>query len=265
MGAKVIREGKNISGRLLSLIEKAAEEFDDICEDMETAKVGVVGEIYLKFNPFAHRNVTGWLMDRGIEIVPPVLTDFFLQYFVNRRTKKQSGLEKSRVPEFVFSGFYGFLMKKVREVDRKASGFRYYRPFGDIFEEAGYGRELVSLNAIFGEGWLLPAEIASYCRHGVSNVISLQPFGCIANHIVERGIENRIKKTYPGINLLSIDFDSGVSDVNIVNRLLLFMDNMVMPGQEQPVATGQVPPACHPELSPSCHPERSEGSAVSTH
>ena len=273
MGAKVIREGKNISGRLLSLIEKAAEEFDDICEDMETAKVGVVGEIYLKFNPFAHRNVTGWLMDRGIEIVPPVLTDFFLQYFVNRRTKKQSGLEKSRVPEFVFSGFYGFLMKKVREVDRKASGFRYYRPFGDIFEEAGYGRELVSLNAIFGEGWLLPAEIASYCRHGVSNVISLQPFGCIANHIVERGIENRIKKAYPGINLLSIDFDSGVSDVNIVNRLLLFMDNMVMPGQKQPVVTGQVPPACHPEHFPSCHsertrschPERSEGSAVSTH
>ena len=169
----------------------------------------------------------------------------FLQYFVNRRTKKQSGLDRSRVPEFVFDGFYSFLMKKVREVDHIASVFRYYRPFGDIFEEAGYGRELISLNAIFGEGWLLPAEIASYCRHGVNNVISLQPFGCIANHIVERGIENKIKKTYHNINLLSIDFDSGVSDVNIVNRLLLFLDNIRMPDQ-----------------SSTCHPERSEGSVT---
>ena len=249
LAAKVISDGKDISGRLLSLIEKAAEDFDGVCEDRETAKVGVVGEIYLKFNPFAHRNVTGWLMDRGIEIVPPVLTDFFLQYFVNRRTKKQTGLEKSRVPEFVFSGFYGFLMKKVREVDRRASGFRYYRPFGDIFEEAEYGRELVSLNAIFGEGWLLPAEIASYCRHGVRNVISLQPFGCIANHIVERGIENRIKKVYPEVNLLSVDFDSGVSDVNIINRLLLFIDNIRMPDPEHPIASGQAARECHPEMS----------------
>jgi predicted nucleotide-binding protein (sugar kinase/HSP70/actin superfamily) len=220
-----------------------------------------VGEIYLKFNPFAHRNVTGWLMDRGIEIVPPVLTDFFLQYFVNRRTKKQSGLDRSRVPEFVFDGFYSFLMKKVREVDHIASVFRYYRPFGDIFEEAGYGRELISLNAIFGEGWLLPAEIASYCRHGVNNVISLQPFGCIANHIVERGIENKIKKTYHNINLLSIDFDSGVSDVNIVNRLLLFLDNIRMPDQSSPCPSGHTL-FCPPDQSSSCHPERSEGSVT---
>ena len=275
--AAVIREGKDIAGRLLDLLGKAAGDFDEICSERETAKVGVVGEIYLKFNPFAHRNVTGWLMDRGIEIVPPVLTDFFLQYFVNRRTKKQSGLDRSRVPEFVFDGFYSFLMKKVREVDHIASVFRYYRPFGDIFEEAGYGRELISLNAIFGEGWLLPAEIASYCRHGVNNVISLQPFGCIANHIVERGIENKIKKTYHDINLLSIDFDSGVSDVNIVNRLLLFLDNIRMPDQSSPCPPGHTPfcspdqsSPCHsgqsysyhPDQSSLCHPERSEGSVT---
>ena len=137
--------------------------------------------------------------------------------------------------------------------------------------------ELVSLNAIFGEGWLLPAEIASYCRHGVNNVISLQPFGCIANHIVERGIENKIKKTYHDINLLSIDFDSGVSDVNIVNRLLLFLDNIRMPDQSSPCPPGHTPfcppdqsSPCHsgqsysyhPDQSSSCHPERSEGSVT---
>ena len=78
----------------------------------------------------------------------------------------------------------------------------------------------------FGEGWLLPAEIVAFAREGVNNVISLQPFGCIANHIVAKGIEKRVRNFYPDINFLSLDFDSGVSEVNIVNRMLLFMDNL---------------------------------------
>ena len=261
--ADVISSGRDIASRLLDLVGRAAEDFDAICEDRETARVGVVGEIYLKFNPFAHRNVTGWLMDRGIEIVPPILTDFFLQYFVNRRTKKFTGLEPGHVPEFVFDFLYRFLMGKVREMDRLAAVFRYYRPFGDIFEEAKLGRELVSLNALFGEGWLLPAEIASYCRHGVENVISLQPFGCIANHIVERGIENRIKALYPRLNLLSIDFDSGVSDVNIINRLLLFLDNIRMPHAGTVPRSGDIAASVHPGQASACRSGRNEKSAFS--
>lgn len=82
------------------------------------------------------------------------------------------------------------------------------------------------MNAQFGEGWLLPAEILSYARQGIYNVVSLQPFGCIANHIVSKGIEKRIKSVIPELNMLSLDFDSGVSDVNITNRLLLFIDHL---------------------------------------
>lgn len=79
---------------------------------------------------------------------------------------------------------------------------------------------------LLGEGWLLPAEVASYYNCGVKNVISLQPFGCIANHIVVRGVEKRLKELYPQLNLLTLDFDSGVSDVNVTNRMLLFVDNL---------------------------------------
>lgn len=68
--------------------------------------------------------------------------------------------------------------------------------------------------------------MASYARRGIRNVVSLQPFGCIANHIVAKGIERRIKALYPQMNLLSLDFDSSVSDVNITNRLLLFINNL---------------------------------------
>ena len=73
---------------------------------------------------------------------------------------------------------------------------------------------------------MLPGEIASFARHGVNNIISLQPFGCIANHIVSKGVEKRIRQLYPQLNLLSLDFDGSVSDVNILNRLLLFVANL---------------------------------------
>ena len=66
----------------------------------------------------------------------------------------------------------------------------------------------------------------NFAKHGIENVISLQPFGCIANHIISKGIEKKIKSLYPHMNLLSLDFDSGVSDVNVTNRLLLFVENI---------------------------------------
>ncbi len=229
LAGKIIEANKDLASNILALVRRAADEFNSICIDKDTAKVGVVGEIYLKFNPFAHKDVTSWLMDRGIEIAPPILLDFFIQYFVNRKVKKQTGMERSSTPEFLFSALYKYLMSKVAEVNKAARKFRYFHPFGDIFEEAEYAKEMLTLNSRFGEGWLLPGEIAGYCLRGVNNVISLQPFGCIANHIVEKGIENKIKKLYPQINLLSLDFDSGVSDVNVINRMLLFFDNIKQP------------------------------------
>lgn len=116
--------------------------------------------------------------------------------------------------------------RQIEKFNKVGSEFRYFNPFKDIFEEADEAKKVISLNAQFGEGWLLPAEILSYARQGIYNVVSLQPFGCIANHIVSKGIEKRIKSVIPELNMLSLDFDSGVSDVNITNRLLLFIDHL---------------------------------------
>ena len=99
-------------------------------------------------------------------------------------------------------------------------------PFTNIFTDAKNGSEIINLAAQFGEGWLLPGEVVTFAKQGINNVISLQPFGCIANHIVAKGMEKKIKTLYPQMNLLSLDFDSGVSDVNVANRLLLFIDNI---------------------------------------
>ena len=209
---------------MYKLLDVASQEFDAISLDKDCPKVGIVGEIFLKFNPYAHKNITEWLVQKGIEVVPSALIDFFMQSFVNRQVRRESHIEKSAVPMIANKFGFSILWRQIQKVNSIASKFRYFRPFTNIFEEAEYAKGVINLNAQFGEGWLLPAEILSCFRQGVRNVISLQPFGCIANHIVSKGIERRIKNISPDINVLSLDFDSGVSDVNITNRLLLFLD-----------------------------------------
>lgn len=224
VGAELIEKGK--SQELYKYIDLAAAEFDSVCLDKQCPKVGVVGEIYLKFNSFAQRGIMDWLIEQGVEVVPPVLVNFFTQTFVNRKANVAAQIKKHNISDYLIDLGYHLVRYEIRKVNKISSKFRYFTPFGDIFHEAELAKNIISLNAQFGEGWLLPAEIISHAESGVKSVISLQPFGCIANHIVSKGVEKRIKRLYSTINLLSLDFDSGVSDVNIKNRLLLFIEKL---------------------------------------
>jgi predicted CoA-substrate-specific enzyme activase len=212
---------------LYQLVGTAAKRFDEIIIPADNLpKVGLVGEIYLKFNGFANKNVAEWLIERKIEVMPPLLTGFFTQAFVNRKENLRTHVEKAGMPQFVYDFFHTLVQKKIGKVNKLASAFRYFTPITNIFEEAEHGKEIITLSAQFGEGWLLPAEIVSFAKEGTNNVISLQPFGCIANHIVSKGVEKKIKTLYPQMNLLSLDYDSGVSEVNIINRLLLLTNSL---------------------------------------
>ena len=211
---------------MFDLLAEAAKAFDEISSRKDYPKVGVVGEIFLKFNPFAQQHVTDWLTGQGIEVVPPLMTGFFLQSFVNKEVWSQSHIERSHIPSSLFRGAYRLIWKEVEHANRVCAAYPYFTPFEDIFEQARRASQVITLNAQFGEGWLLPGEIVSYAMEGVKNVVSLQPFGCIANHIVAKGMEKRITRLFPDMNLLSLDFDSGVSEVNVTNRLLLFINNL---------------------------------------
>ncbi len=211
---------------LTRLIAQAAKDFDDITADKELPAVGIVGEIFLKFNPFAHQFLERRIIKSGCEVVPPLLLPFFLQEFVNTIVQKHMGLKCSNVPDFLIKSAYSLIWRRQKKVNRIASRFRYFRPFTNIFDEAKDVNGIVSLAAQFGEGWLLPSDIISMVKQGVNNVASLQPFGCIANHIVSKGIEKKLKAMFPQLNLVSLDFDSGVSSVNVTNRLLLFLDGI---------------------------------------
>lgn len=223
--AKPIIES-NKTAPLWRLLEQAADDFNAIVNDTPTARVGIVGEIFLKFNPFAQRNITPWLTSQGIEIVPPLLTDFFLQSFVNSRVNQAAHLEKKVLPNTLIRLIYNKVWQKLEQANRICSRFSHFVPFESIFAKAEEASRAITLYAQFGEGWLLPGEVMGLARQGVTHVISLQPFGCIANHIVAKGIEKRLKRLCPNLNLLSLDFDSGVSDVNIRNRILLFLDSL---------------------------------------
>lgn len=211
---------------LAKSLEHAARDFSRKCRSAERPRVGIVGEIFLKFNPFAQRNLTDYLAAHRIEVVSPALVDFFMQGFVNREVRHRSGLESSRLPDWLMRRVAGRMQRLIGRFNGIASAFPYFQPLGDVYDTAEAASGIVSLNAQFGEGWLLPGEVAMLARHGIRNVVSLQPFGCIANHIVSKGVEKRIRQLYPQMNLLSLDFDGSVSDVNIANRLLLFVDNM---------------------------------------
>ena len=220
---------KNSAKGLVKLLEQAAEEFDRMTLDKELPKVGIVGEIFLKFNPFSHQFLEKYIISKGIEVVPPLLAPFFLQEFVNVEVQKHMRLSCTRVPDFVVKGAYQALIgRRLRQINKAASKFRYFRRFTNIYDDAKEVDGLVSLAAQFGEGWLLPADIVGYIRDGVDNIISLQPFGCIANHVISKGIEKRLHDRFPSLNLVSLDFDSGVSEVNVTNRLLLFLDSIAV-------------------------------------
>lgn len=165
---------KNRSKELLNYLSLAAADFNRICMEKDCPKVGIVGEIYLKFNTFAHRNLLSWLSERGIEVVPPVLTDFFMQSFVNRKVNVESNICGKDYPDFVYRWIYKIIRREIDKFNDAAWKFRYFTCFEDIFEQAEEARKAISLNAQFGEGWLLPGEMLSLARKEVKNVISLQ-------------------------------------------------------------------------------------------
>ena len=223
-GAKCIRH--NDAKGLLATLDNAASSFNKITNDkVKPVPIGIVGEIFLKFNHFAHQQITDTLIRRGFEVVPPMITPFFLQEFINAERNKILGLSDSSMPSIILKILYHYVQRRIHKYNEVAGCYRHFRPFPDIRKMATLSNRVVSPAAQFGEGWLLPGDILEMANNGIHNVISLQPFGCIANHIVAKGIEKAIHRHYPNLNLLTLDFDSGVSSVNVTNRLLLFLDD----------------------------------------
>lgn len=218
-GAELVR--RNDAQGLMQLLEEAVGDYNALAKPFAARpQIGIVGEIYVKYNPYANMHITDWLIGQGVEVRFPDLLDFFVQEFVNIKVNEDKLLAKRRWGVRLYVNLLeGKLKKYQKQAEKIASQFLYYRGKHSIHKEATHAAQVIDLANQFGEGWLIPAEIISFSKEGVNNIVSLQPFGCIANHIVAKGIEKKIKQIYPHTNILFLDFDGSTSQVNIYNRL----------------------------------------------
>ena len=202
------------------LMRDAAGAFTDITDTTKQVPVvGVVGEIYVKYNSFSNHGVVRWLMEHGVEVVPPAITGFFSTSIPNAFINREQHIRKDGLSPWQAKLVNRLLLHYAHVYDRLCSDYPFYRPFTDIMDIWHKSRRVINSAADFGEGWFLPGEICDLADHGIHKVVSLQPFGCIANHIISKGIERRYKDLYPHLSLLFLDFDAGTSDANITNRL----------------------------------------------
>ncbi|MDF1549477.1 MAG: 2-hydroxyglutaryl-CoA dehydratase, partial [Bacteroidales bacterium] len=208
-------------------LKDAVDDFNQLeLKEGNIPAIGIVGEIYVKYSSFGHQFIVDWLIQQGLEVVVPPILDFFIQEFVNFDVNKKLHLTKSSWSDIIVYFFERKANRYIKKMEAINSKFKYYRPFHNIRHVAEKASEIVDLSAQFGEGWLIPAEIATFAEDGINNVVSLQPFGCIANHVVSKGVEKRIKDLFPNMNLLFLDFDADTSEVNVLNRLHFMVENV---------------------------------------
>jgi predicted nucleotide-binding protein (sugar kinase/HSP70/actin superfamily) len=205
---------------LLQQLKKAVAEFNQVETISEHLPVvGVVGEIYVKYNDFANNHIVPWLWGQGVEVVIPSLLGFFTQCFINDRFDRQACLKSSAQDHVVYSLLEWYIGRYIARAEACMRSFRFYRPAHDLGELARKASRTVSLANQAGEGWLLTAEMIALLEEGINDIVCMQPFGCLANHITGKGISQGLKDRYPGANLLFLDMDAGHSEVNLLNRL----------------------------------------------
>lgn len=200
------------------------EEFDklEIHEDMIKPRVGVVGEILVKFHPTANNNVVEVIEGEGAEAVVPDLTDFILYcaYDEDFKYKYLNGTWLAKTTgKFIirFVEHYRAVMKE--ELSRS----RRFTPPCNIQEMAEGAGHILSIGNQTGEGWFLTAEMVELVKSGTKNIICVQPFACLPNHVTGKGMIKELKRRYPGTNIAPIDYDPGASEVNQLNRIKLMM------------------------------------------
>ena len=191
--------------------------------EKETVRVGIVGEIFVKYSPLGNNNLEQFLVDEGAEVVTPGLLDFCLYCVYNQiMDHRLYGGKRFLYPLTKLA--YDFLCKKKHEMNAaiEAGGYRPMTPFEEV---PAYADGYIGCGTKMGEGWLLTAEMLELSASGVKNIVCTQPFGCLPNHICGKGMMKPIKERNPDVNVVAIDYDPGATRVNQENRLKLMLAN----------------------------------------
>lgn len=219
--------GKGMSIKVLKAnMKRIVEEFKKIpCEKKDCIQVGVVGEIYVKFSPLGNNNLVKFLVNEGAEVNYAGLLDFVIYCIYNfMRDAEAAGL-KNRVKYKLLKQVYKLVCnakKMIIDIIKEDGHFKAPTPFEEVVEGI---KPFMDTRCKMGEGWLLPAEMLELYHSGVKNIVCTQPFGCLPNHIVGKGMMKPFKDTYSDMNIVAVDYDPGSTQVNLENRLKLMLAN----------------------------------------
>ena len=205
------------------LIPQIVAEYDTLpLKNVKKAKVGVVGEILVKYHPDANNNIVDIIEKEGGEAVVLDLIDFFLYGMYSKKFnyEKLSGSYKQYKVNELGITLIEWFRKPLRKALRQSKRFNEPSYIQHTAEEAS---QIVSIGNQCGEGWLLTGEMIELIKSGATNIACLQPFACLPNHVTGKGMMKAIRERFPEANIVAIDYDPGASNVNQLNRIKLMM------------------------------------------
>ena len=198
-------------------------DFDELPRrNVQKPKVGIVGEILVKFSPLANNHVVELLEAEGAEAVMPDLLDFLLYCFYNSNFKADNLGGKRSTAHLCNMGI-SLLEYFRRTCRRELERSTHFLPPARIQDLASMAKHYVSLGNQTGEGWFLTGEMLELIHSGTTNIICTQPFGCLPNHIVGKGVIKELRASHPEANIIAVDYDPGASEVNQLNRIKLML------------------------------------------
>lgn len=220
---KQVSEGEKF-GRYKKTVRAIVDDFDNLPLQGEGTKprVGVVGEILVKFHPTANNQVVDVIESEGCEAVVPGLVDFFL-FGIAGSIFQQEGVGKSKKGAAGARAALAAIAKLRKPMNDALKRSTRFEPPTDIFTLASYAEEILSLCNSMGEGWLLTAEMVELIKSGAPNIVCAQPFACLPNHVVGKAVIKELRRRYKGTNIVAVDYDPGASEVNQLNRIKLMI------------------------------------------
>ncbi len=219
-----MQRGKGYSfSEIKKTLPHITKSFADIpVKDIKKIKVGVVGEIYVKYSPLANNHLEEFLFSQGCEVMVPGLLNF-LAFKVDNRLediKLYGGNIFKKIAMRFAMWYLGKIEKNLIEATKAHGNFLAPEPYQHIKEVC---TKIIGPGCKMGEGWLLTAEMMELIESGYGNIVCAQPFGCLPNHIVGKGMIRKLKEMYPESNIVPIDYDPGATKVNQENRIKLML------------------------------------------
>ena len=208
------------------VMEEIAADFSKI--ELEDAgskpRVGIVGEIYVKYSPLGNNGLEEFLLREGCEPVVPGLTDFMI-FKINNRVVDVDLYCGSKLKKLLAGVFQRYIEGLQHQMIEAVKTQPRFRPPGAFSELRGLVRGYLGYGNKMGEGWLLTAEMLELIHTGTKNIICTQPFGCLPNHVVGKGMARKLKDEHPEANIVMIDYDPGATKINQENRIKLMLSN----------------------------------------